>query len=192
MRTALKEWAVVVDALERGAQILLLRKGGLLEGRDGFQLDHPAFLLFPTWFHQQRESVIDAIQPRVDELAGAILENQVTLNLLAVVVECRRLNSGKDLIKLKGLHVWREPALQRRFDWGAQPGIHLLALRVFRLPAPATLPMSADYTGCKSWVELERDIPIVGAQPVLEGPAFISQLEALRRAAADLPACAPA
>ena len=33
MRTAFKEWAIVVDALGRGEQIIILRKGGISEGR---------------------------------------------------------------------------------------------------------------------------------------------------------------
>ena len=48
MRTAFKEWAIVVDALGRGAQILILRKGGLREGSGGFRLEQRQFLLFPT------------------------------------------------------------------------------------------------------------------------------------------------
>ncbi|HTA30560.1 MAG TPA: DUF1802 family protein, partial [Candidatus Cybelea sp.] len=69
MRVAFKEWAVVVDALLRGGQIVLLRKGGLREGPGGFKIEHPEFLLFPTLFHQQRQSVIPAAQSRFDELA---------------------------------------------------------------------------------------------------------------------------
>lgn len=55
MRTALKEWAVVVDALGSGQQIILLRKGGLREGPGGFAVAQPEFLLFPTLFHSQLE-----------------------------------------------------------------------------------------------------------------------------------------
>ncbi len=39
MRIAFKEWAVIVDALGRGDQILILRKGGISEGRGGFQIE---------------------------------------------------------------------------------------------------------------------------------------------------------
>jgi hypothetical protein len=69
VRVAFKEWAVVVDALLRGDQAIIVRKGGLLEGPNGFQIEYPEFLLFPTLFHQQRESVIAAAQKRYDELA---------------------------------------------------------------------------------------------------------------------------
>ena len=36
MFPAFKEWHVVVEALAAGEQILLLRKGGIAEGRGGF------------------------------------------------------------------------------------------------------------------------------------------------------------
>jgi hypothetical protein len=70
MRSAFKEWAVVVDALGRGEQILILRKGGLAEGPGGFQVEQREFLLLPTRFHQQRERVLPAAQLRYDELAA--------------------------------------------------------------------------------------------------------------------------
>ena len=46
---AFKEWAVVVDALLRGEQVIILRKGGLREGRGGF-FTKPA----PTFFEIAR------------------------------------------------------------------------------------------------------------------------------------------
>src|SRR5215217_7835366 len=49
---ALKEWATVCRALETGRQMVLLRKGGILEAIGGFELENPQFLLFPTYLHQ--------------------------------------------------------------------------------------------------------------------------------------------
>ena len=48
-----KEWAVVCDALGRGEQTILLRKGGIAEGRNGFGFHHAEFFLIPTFFHEQ-------------------------------------------------------------------------------------------------------------------------------------------
>src|SRR5688572_12023215 len=50
---AFKEWTLVCDALARGAQSLIIRKGGIAEGREGFRFKHSEFLLFPTLFHEQ-------------------------------------------------------------------------------------------------------------------------------------------
>jgi hypothetical protein len=54
---ALKEWAVVCKALEEGRQVLLLRKGGIMEYKQGFEVKHDKFLLFPTFEHQSKESI---------------------------------------------------------------------------------------------------------------------------------------
>ncbi|MDC0315120.1 DUF1802 family protein [bacterium] len=45
---AFKEWDVVCEALESGRQKLILRKGGIHEGREGFSFAHEEFVLFPT------------------------------------------------------------------------------------------------------------------------------------------------
>src|SRR5438046_2307968 len=48
-----KEWSLVCDALGRGRQSVILRKGGIAEGRGGFSFRHRGFFLFPTFFHEQ-------------------------------------------------------------------------------------------------------------------------------------------
>src|SRR5882762_532527 len=53
MNIGFKEWTLVCDALGRGEQSIILRKGGIAEGRAGFRFQHPEFLLFPTLFHEQ-------------------------------------------------------------------------------------------------------------------------------------------
>jgi len=58
---ALKEWASVIAALESGRQILLLRKGGILEqsNKNRFSIIHNEFLFFPTYLHQSRGELKD-------------------------------------------------------------------------------------------------------------------------------------
>ena len=52
-----KEWDAVCDALLGGQQHLLLRKGGIHEGREGFSFREERFVLFPTRFHAQAAQV---------------------------------------------------------------------------------------------------------------------------------------
>ena len=175
MRIAFKEWAVVVDALLRGEQILILRKGGIHEGRSGFQVEHPKFWLFPTLFHQQRESVISSAKTRYDAME---LPHKDTLRIEAFceVIDWQRLDSLKIAQSLHGQHIWKDEVVTERFDWGKQKNIFALAVRVFRITKPVELPMLAAYGGCKSWVELEHDLPADGAMPVLEEAAFQKKL----------------
>ena len=48
-----KEWSLVCNALGHGTQSVILRKGGIAEGREGFSFRHREFFLFPTFFHEQ-------------------------------------------------------------------------------------------------------------------------------------------
>lgn len=177
MRTAFKEWAIVVDALGRGEQILILRKGGISEARGGFQIEHPQFFLFPTLYHQQRESVTVAAQARFDQIAPHLPPPEVLrLEFFAEVAEWRQLEALSTAEALRGQHCWRDEVIAERFDWGKAKNIFALAVRVHRLPLPVELPMSPAYGGCKSWVELKKDIVTTGAQPVLDQPSFDHKL----------------
>ena len=65
---ALKEWAVTCQALARGEQVLLLRKGGIHEDSKDFRVIHREFLLYPTYEHQKRE----LLQPAPPTDAGGV------------------------------------------------------------------------------------------------------------------------
>jgi hypothetical protein len=85
---AFKEWEIVVDALGRGEQILLLRKGGIHEGRGGFRPEHRRFLLFSTHYHQQRESVVPTAQVWFDETHRLTASAEIVrLEFVAEVVD---------------------------------------------------------------------------------------------------------
>jgi len=188
VRVAFKEWAVVVDALLSGEQAVILRKGGLHEGHGGFRLEHPEFLLFPTLFHQQREAVVPAAQTRYDELAPHFPPPEtVRLEGFARVIGWRRLESLAEAWQLRGQHVWRDDVIAERFDWGREKQIHALAVRVHRFDAPIEMPMHPAYGGCKSWIELAEDVPITGAQPVLDEAAFAAKMEQFQKSLEPVP-----
>ena len=158
MRVAFKEWEIVVDALGRGKQIILLRKGGIHEGSVGFRPEHRQFLLFPTQYHQQRACVVAT--------------DVVRLEFGAEVVEACKLGTLSQAKALRGQHIWRDEVIEQRFDWGKERTISALAVRVFRLAATAELQMNPAYGGCKSWVMMQRDISTDRAVLVLNDAAF--------------------
>src|SRR5438034_8244380 len=82
---AFKEWAVVVDALGRGEQILILRKGGIREQRGEFHVDHNAFWLFPTQYHEAERSIIASKRPVLNDIAAAAPSDAVDIQFHAVV-----------------------------------------------------------------------------------------------------------
>lgn len=182
MRIAFKEWAVVVDALGQGDQIIIFRKGGISEGRSGFQIEHDHFLLFPTLFHQQRELVLPHGQARYDLLAPTLSRSVVRLEYFVRVVDWKFLDSLEAALRLHGQHIWREEVIRERFDWGKSKSIYAMAVRAFRLPHPVEIPLRAEYGGCKSWVDLEDVVPLDGSQPVLAEAEFNEKLQRFRAA----------
>ena len=182
MRVAFKEWGIVVDALGCGEQIIILRKGGIAEGRGGFQAEHEKFWLFPTRFHQQAECVVGSAQGRVNDLDWPPAD-LVRIEFFAEVAAAERLESLAAVERLRGQHIWRDDVIADRFDWGRDEGIYAMAIRVSRLAEPVELPVVAAYGGCKSWVELERDLMDVTV-PVLSDVVFSEKLMTFRTAMA--------
>ncbi len=183
MKTAFKEWAVVVDALGRGEQILILRKGGIAEGRGGFKPEHDRFLLFPTLFHQQRESVIPSAQARHDEIAPHLAGPEtLRLEFIAEVALARQLKSLEEAQRLRPFHIWRDEVVAERFDWGRDKSLYAMVLRIRRLPQRIDLPMLPAYGGCKSWIETAEEIAVDGAEPVLTDDEFAKRLGDVERA----------
>jgi len=138
---------------------------------------HPRFLLFPTLFHQQRNSVLPAAQARYDLIASHFPPaDTLRLEFFAEVAATARLTSPAEANALRGQHVWRDEVIAERFDWGRDKGIFALAVRIFRLPCAIEMPMLPDYGGCKSWIELEQDILTAGSLPVLTDSQFTGKL----------------
>jgi len=172
-RFALKEWAIVQAALAEGRQILLLRKGGLIESKGGFRVEHPEFFIYPTYLHQQRDGIVPAEREALERLLTSPRpEDRVVLSFYAVVKDCIKITDPARLDRLSGLHRFNEREIQKRFYYGKAPGLHLLLLRIYRLPEPFRIPVRPHYAGCRSWVDLEEELPTAGSRPVIDDDAF--------------------
>ncbi len=165
---AFKEWAAVVAALGAGAQTLILRKGGIAEGRGGFDPTRAArFWLFPTAFHAQREKLKPAAAPFFPAEASApsassassALAPTATLSAYADLIEHRFLTAWDAVAALDPHHLWTEAAVRERHAWSQPAGLHLLVVRVYRLHTPVGLPAGLDLGGCKSWIDLPLGDP---------------------------------
>jgi hypothetical protein len=175
---AFKEWAVVVDALGSGEQILILRKGGIREQRGEFHVEHNSFWLFPTQYHEAERSIIPSKRPRLRELAAPATADSVDIQFYATIETVKHITDPTALHRLQGRHIWAEHVLQERFEFGREPGLHVLIARVFRLDNPQRIPVRASYGGCKSWIQLEHTIAGAAA-PVLGDAEFSKQRDAL-------------
>lgn len=175
-RFAFKEWAVICDALGRGEQALILRKGGIAEENGEFRPDHARFWLFPTYLHQKPEGLKLSVVDRLRELEETKpTDNTVKLTHYVEVARPYRSMRLESLLGLDALHVWSEATVRQRFDY-RQPGLFVLPARVYRVPEPVTIINKPEYDGCKTWVDLEHESPANGT-PVLTDRQFADVLE---------------
>jgi hypothetical protein len=167
LKHAFKEWGVICKALAEGRQALILRKGGIAESGGDFEVEHTHFWLFPTWTHQQQPA---ALRPEALPLLEQIeLERpptgKVRLTHFAEVTGIYHVGHLTPALLLAHLHLWSEETVRKRFAYRA-PGLFVLPVRVWRAAQSFELPDTEYYQGCRSWVELERELPTDGATPV--------------------------
>lgn len=157
-----KEWALVCAALGEGRQSIILRKGGLAEGRDGFAFQHREFFLFPTFFHEQlgRVRIPGAVLP-------TSLPNEIEIRYFAQVQETHLLTDWEAVRALEPQHVWKESVVRERFEYDGAPGVHVAFVRTFRLEPIWRFCDAKAYRGCRSWVQLPEPPAGLKLHPVI-------------------------
>lgn len=178
-----KEWQVVCEALASGRQSILLRKGGIHEGRQGFSFAHDSFFLFPTRFHAIAEQVREGDVKGMPEWQPG---DTIRITHHAVAEWAVTLTEWEKVAAMEPLHIYSEPTVRDRFDWEgkgmASGSIHVALVRVRALAAPWEFPYEARYGGCRSWINLPEPPPgyRVSARPVLDDDAFAALDKSLR------------
>lgn len=160
LRIAFKEWAVICRALASGRQDVILRKGGIVEPGGEFQAEHLEFLLLPTFLHQSPESLVPGARDLLRGIdADRPPEGTVVFRHVARVRTVVRVRSLGELAAYRDRHVWSDAVVAERFHrWKDE--LHVLIVDVAPLPSPVTVPWHESYGGCKSWVELQDDMPL--------------------------------
>jgi hypothetical protein len=177
MNVALKEWSAVIAALDRGTQVFLLRKGGIVEARRGFELRYREFLLFPTFEHQHARYLKPEYRGLVEEEPPG---GHVRISHLARVADV--LTAPRSIEPMRAadaLHVWNDDFLRQRYAYRPDLALYLVVLRVFRLEEPAIIPARPSYAGCKSWVHLTEGVPVERMRPVLSEAEFNERQDVL-------------
>lgn len=157
-----KEWALVCEALGRGRQSILLRKGGIAEGRDGFRFQHAEFFLFPTYFHEQADRTqLPPGTPLPERAPGKIRVQWWARVEWAALVE-----SWEAVAWLEPFHILGREIVAERFRYDEPPGLNVALLRVYALEEPWIFDDRPAFGGCRSWVKLP-EAPALTGRPVL-------------------------
>ena len=180
-QTALKEWAVTVDALAQGQQILLLRKGGIREDSKDFRVIHPEFLLYPTYEHQREDLLKEGHQPQLrDLLAQEHNPDEIRFTHWAKVEELMEVSQQEPVDALSPHHIWTNSYAQSRLHWKPKVPLSVMLLRVYKLEPAATVPFLTEYRGCTSWVEIVSKVEMGNLQPVLSGQEFQRRVDEIK------------
>jgi hypothetical protein len=159
--TALKEWASVIDALGSGAQIVLIRKGGLADA--SFGVEAQRFYLFPTNYHD----------------AGGGEPTSVHITHWAEVVKTWQIRDAAMLPRLEALTILDSDAIETRYRFRPDQAINVIAVRAYRLANPVDVAMKPEYSGCRSWVSIDEEIDIDGSVAALSDRDLDAQINAI-------------
>ena len=180
LRSALKEWAVAVEALERGETALVVRKGGIRE--KSFAVPEARFLFFKSYEHQNEGQLKPAYHDLLRSIPKRADDGPVILTSFAEVAGAYEISEPEELEALAQHHIWTHEYAESRLKWRPKKPLTVLVLRTYLLPEPVELPYRAEYGGCKSFIDLLTDISTAGARPTLDDVAF----EELARPTLDL------
>ncbi len=170
LNIALKEWAVVCQALGRGRQLILLRKGGIYESAGEFEIEHRQFFLFPTYLHQNAAMLKPEHHAELTKVSAE--PAKIHLSLAAQITDIVPMTNRPAMDALDDEHIWTAPLIDMRFNYRPDNPLYLLLLRTYRLLRAATIDNTPAYAGCKSWVPLDDAIDTAGAIAVLDDGEF--------------------
>jgi hypothetical protein len=159
--TALKEWASVIDALGSGAQVVLIRKGGLAD--QSFGVEAQRFYLFPTNYHD----------------GGGSEPATVRITHWAEVVKTWQIRDAAMLPRLEALTILDSAAIETRYRFRPDQAINVIAVRAYRLATPAEVVMKPEYSGCRSWVSIDEEIDVDGSVAALSDRELDAQIDAI-------------
>ena len=163
----------MLEAMAAGRQIFLLRKGGIAEGKSGFELKHSEFLFFPTWEHQQADAIRPAYRDLFKKLEPpdpAVIEIRYSGRVEQIA---RAPKSIDGMEPLKDQHIWTDAYLRKRYEYRPNLPLSIVAVRLFRLAKPVRIQNERRYAGCRSWVDLAEPLPVDTAlEPALPPARF--------------------
>ena len=181
--TALKEWAAAVKTLGRGEQIIVLRKGGIHRADRDFRFVHPEFLLFPTYEHQKAELIKTEFHHTLgDTYNDSGSGESVDFTYFCQVTDKFELRDESDLDRISDFHIWTDDYAHKRLHWRPKQPLTVALLRVYELQQTQSRPVLAEYSGCKSWVELGSDVSLGGMTPVLDDTEYERQSGVIKQA----------
>ncbi len=181
----------------------LCARAGIREENKHFEVEYDRFFLYPTFDHQRNDLVRESHHPELrraleegvwpDEEppprallqdGGIAQPDRVRIRSWAEVAGHFETSDPRIVDSLSPFHVWTPDYAHKRLRWKRQHPMHVLLLRVHRIPRPVTVRVRDEYHGCRSWVEIDRELPFEGT-PVMADEEFERATAEIRRICSD-------
>lgn len=166
------------NALRSGQQSVLLRKGGIIEETRDFKLVEKRFVLYPTYEHQNLESVQEpyreGFEQTLDEQPPSSI---VRIDAWAEVTDLFLTHDIDALLSLSELYAWSEEYIRMRMAYKPRKPMNVVIVRAHKLPHATDVPVEEHFAGCKSWVPLENPIALDSSTAALDDDEHRARVE---------------
>jgi len=197
-QVAFKEWAVTIDALARGEQIVILRKGGIHERNLQFKMEHDRFLFFPGYLHQEPELLKPDYRSRLTPVEDQPDPAWVTFSVYAEVTDVVELQTSDLEVSetddiaaaLEPFHIWAPGFALKRAHWKPRHPLNAILMRCYSIGTSATMPVLPEYSGCTSWVDLDSEVPLGDMTPALYDADYEQRVSEIKAVLSASPATA--
>ena len=126
-----------------------------MEYRQGFEVKHNDFFLYPTFEHQSKEYLQSDYLNEFDTmLKNKPVSDWNTIRTYAKAVEVRETNNERLLQQLRKFHIWNDHYVNLRLNYNPKRPMSVILLRVYKMSKPLEIEDRPEFAGCKSWIPI--------------------------------------
>lgn len=132
----------------------------------------------PSHHPELRRALEEGVWPDEEPPPRALLQDggipqpdRVRIRAWAEVIDHFTVTERRPVDALRPFYVWTPDYAEKRLNWKRRHPLNVLLLRVHRIPRPVTVRVRDEYHGCRSWLEIDRDLPFEGT-PVMADDEF--------------------
>jgi hypothetical protein len=137
-----------------------------MEYKNGFEVKHSNFFLYPTYEHQSKESLQPDYADKLDiVLQNAPRDNRNRISSCASAIQVMEITDERVLGRLEKYHIWNDRYVNIRMRYNPKKPMNVVVLRVYKMNTPIEIGIEPEITGCRSWVPIRLSKTNLEAQP---------------------------
>ncbi|HET7642301.1 MAG TPA: DUF1802 family protein, partial [Nitrososphaeraceae archaeon] len=88
------------------------------------------------------------------------IHNTNIIKLLAKVEDVVEITDKTILSNLRDYHIWSDEYVMMRMNYNPSKPMSILLLRIYKMKDPLIIDVKDQWSGCKSWIDIEIDTDI--------------------------------